>query len=185
MPSDWGKQEFEKFLAWLDPDRDHAAAKHEEIRQRLCKLFVCRACPVAEELADETIDRVIAKIDGLAKTYVGDPRAYFYGVGRNVYLEWTRRPSIPPPQPLPGTDPAGDDIEYESLEECLGRLPQKDRDLIVEYYQDEKQAKIDHRKGLAERLGITLNTLRIRVYRIRARLEECILSTIQLRVTQV
>ncbi len=44
----------------------------------------------------------------------------------------------------------------------------------MEYYQEEKGKKIAGRKGLAERLGITLNALRIMVHRIRLNLEECV-----------
>jgi DNA-directed RNA polymerase specialized sigma24 family protein len=172
----WGKEEFERYLAWLDPDRERAATKHEEIRLRLIKFFVCRGCSIPEELADEAIDRVIGKIHELAKTYVGDPRAYFYGVARKVYLEWLHMPA--PPLPPPSRDPPDEiDPEYERLEDCLRRLPQKDRDLIVGYYQEEKQAQIDLRKALAERLGITGSTLRLRAYRIRTALQECLASS--------
>jgi len=190
LKADWGKEEFERFLAWLDPDREQAAVRHEEVRRRLCKFFVCRCCPVAEELADETIDRVIRKGEALFTAYVGDPRAYFFGVAHRVYLEWTNRPPLLSEltTPLVRADRSGppdsNEAEYDCLEECLRRLPQQDRDLIVEYYQDEKQAKIEHRKHLAERFGITTNTLRIRVHRIRARLQECIFSILQLRVAQ-
>jgi hypothetical protein len=45
--------------------------------------------------------------------------------------------------------------------------------MVLQYYQENKQAKIDHRKQLAAGLGVGLNTLRIRAYRIRARLEQC------------
>ena len=71
-------------------------------------------------------------------------------------------------------DPPEPDPEYDSLEECMGQLRPEERKLILDYYQEEKQAKIDHRKKLAEGLGIGLNTLRIRVYRLRARLQECV-----------
>jgi DNA-directed RNA polymerase specialized sigma24 family protein len=181
VKSRWGKEEFEKFLSWLDPDRDRAALKHEEVRRRLIRFFECRGCPIAEELADESIDRVIIKIDELAETYVGERIRYFYGVARKVYLESVHRPaaSIPPvlADPPDETTP-----EYIRLEECLDRLPQKDRDLIVEYYEEDKQAKINHRKALADRLGISGSTLRLRAHRIRAMLEDCIISALALSV---
>jgi DNA-directed RNA polymerase specialized sigma24 family protein len=44
----------------------------------------------------------------------------------------------------------------------------------LKYYQQEKRAKIDHRKELADRLGIALNTLRMRVHRIKAILQQCV-----------
>ena len=173
------QDEFDALLAWLDPDRDLAAQKYEEIRRRLIKIFVCRGCPVAEDLADKTIDRVASKVKDIAPIYVGNPALYFYGVAKNVYHEWLRdQQQVPVPTPVQvpvvDPDPPVPDPEYDCLEECIKRLPLEDQQLILEYYQEEKQAKIDHRKKLAEGLGIGLNTLRIRVYRLRARLQECV-----------
>jgi RNA polymerase sigma factor (sigma-70 family) len=175
------QDEFDALLAWLDPDRERAAQKYEEIRRRLIKIFVCRGCPVAEDLADKTIDRVAGKVKDIAPSYVGNPALYFYGVAKNVYHEWLREQQqaaaaapVPDPVPVVDQDPPEPDPEYDSLEECMGQLSAEERKLILEYYQEEKQAKIDHRKKLAEGLGIGLNTLRIRVYRLRARLQECV-----------
>jgi RNA polymerase sigma factor (sigma-70 family) len=173
------QDEFDALLAWLDPDRDQAAQKYEEIRRRLIKIFVCRGCPVAEDLADKTIDRVASKVKDVAQSYVGNPALYFYGVAKNVYHEWLRdQQHVPVPTPVQvpvvDPDPPEPDPEYECLEECIGQLSPEERKLILDYYQEEKQAKIDHRKQLAEGLGIGPNTLRIRVYRLRARLQECV-----------
>jgi hypothetical protein len=49
----------------------------------------------------------------------------------------------------------------------------------MQYYQDEKRDKIDHRKGLAERLGIPLNALRSRAQRMRDRLEKCVSECVE------
>ena len=43
-------------------------------------------------------------------------------------------------------------------------------------WQEEKRAKINFRKQMADRLGVGLNALRIRTYRIRTRLEECLIK---------
>jgi DNA-directed RNA polymerase specialized sigma24 family protein len=176
------QDEFDALLAWLDPDRDQAAQKYEEIRRRLIKIFVCRGCPVAEDLADETINRVAGKVEGVAPSYVGNPVLYFYGVAKKVYHEWFREwlrkqeatADASVADPVPDPDPPEPDREYDCLMECMKLLAPKDQDLILDYYQEEKQAKIDHRKKLAEGLGIGLNTLRIKVYRLRARLQECV-----------
>jgi DNA-directed RNA polymerase specialized sigma24 family protein len=60
------------------------------------------------------------------------------------------------------------------LERCLGKLPIQSQNLILKYYHDEKRAKIDRRKQLAEALGIPVNALRIRAHRIRTTLENCV-----------
>jgi len=48
------------------------------------------------------------------------------------------------------------------------------QDIVRTYYEQEKRAKIDRRRQLAEKLGITLNALRIKAFRIRAALHECV-----------
>jgi hypothetical protein len=63
---------------------------------------------------------------------------------------------------------------FRCLEECLGVLSVDNRELVIQYYQDERQAKIDRRKLLARRLGIAPNALRIRACRIRASLLKCV-----------
>lgn len=159
-------------LEWLGPDRERGAVRYEEIRRRLIRFFTNRKCAAAEDLADETMNRVARKVhEGLA--YAGDTAPYFYGVAHNVYLEHVRKKPAPPPPPAP---PDADEVEREHacLEQCLGRLQPRSRELIREFYQEEKQAKIEHRKRLAERLGITPNALRIQAHRIRLVLLECV-----------
>jgi RNA polymerase sigma factor (sigma-70 family) len=171
--------DFDKLLAWLDPDRDRAAIKYEQIRSRLIKMLVCRGCWEAEDLVDEVMDRVAKKVDELARTYEGDPAAYFGGVARNVYNEWVRRQEWLRKQQAPAPDPGPSqetEHKYKFLDECLARLPPEDRELIVEYYQETKQAKIDHRKEIAARRGFEAGALRLRVYRIRKVLRDCVLK---------
>ena len=52
-------------------------------------------------------------------------------------------------------------------------LPKGQRQLVLDYYREDKRAKIDYRKELASKLGIALNALRIRAFRIRAELQVC------------
>lgn len=171
------EEAFSKFLAWLNPDRDQAGESYESIRHRLIKIFVCRGCTCPEDLSDETINRVIRKVQEIGKSYVGDPALYFYGVAHNVHLEYLRRKPIPAPPPEP--DPPRSEEEYVCLERCMERLTPRSKDLVLAYYQEEKHAKIDLRKQLADRLGIPLNALRIRACRIRADLENCVSQCLQ------
>jgi DNA-directed RNA polymerase specialized sigma24 family protein len=163
---------FFKLLEWLDADADAAAIKYEKIRQKLIKIFAYRGCLIPEELADETIDRVVRKIDELKTNYTGDQRLYFYGVAQNIHREYLRkqmRQNIVLPTP-----PINETIEreHQCLEECLKKLPKAERLLILEYYRDEKQAKISRRKFLAGEMSP--NTLRKKTQRIREKLKNCI-----------
>jgi DNA-directed RNA polymerase specialized sigma24 family protein len=76
------------------------------------------------------------------------------------------------PQEIEGEDDA--DLRTECLLSCLRKLTSEKRELILGYYAKEKQVKIDHRTEMAKRLGLTVETLRVRAYRIRNALEKCI-----------
>lgn len=175
MKKEWvlTQESFEDLLAWLDPNRELAGQKYELIRTRLIKLFACRGCYEAEDLADETINRVTSKLSEIQDSYFGERARYFYGVANKIHLEYLRR-KPPPPAPMPGDDSNEIERQYECLEHCLQHLTPDNRDLVLQYYREERQAKIDHRRKLAEQLGIALNALRIRAHRIRVSLQDCV-----------
>jgi len=164
-------------LDWLDPDREQAGIKYEQIRSRLIKIFTGRGCIDPEELADETINRVTSKLKEIQNEFKGDRARYFFGVANKVYLEYLRRKAPQPPSTT--TDSARAELEYRCLERCIERLSEEDRALLLKDYGAKGRTQADRRKALAEELGITLNALRIRVYRIRAALKECIEKCIQ------
>lgn len=190
MKKEWvlSQDAFDTLLDWLDADRDRAGHKYEAIRLRLIKIFTCRGCHDAEELADETINRVIARVVELTGGYEGDPALYFYGVSQKVHLEYLRKahsqaanlPLVTEGQNAQAIDLTSDiEPEYECLERCLEQLPPNNRDLVVRYYQQERKAKIEHRKSLATELGIAVNALRIRAHRIRLVLQRCVRDCIE------
>ncbi|HEX3560756.1 MAG TPA: hypothetical protein VHU19_16245 [Pyrinomonadaceae bacterium] len=169
---------FDSLLAWLDADREQAGKKYENIRLRLIRIFTCRGRLDAEELADETINRVTLKAATVSKGYVGDPALYFYGVAHKVFLESVRKPpAAAAPPPAANSDEV--EREYQCLEDCMEQLPHGNRELVLEYYRDEKRAKINHRKELAERMGIAPNALRIRAHRIRLTLQQCVRACLE------
>ncbi len=77
------------------------------------------------------------------------------------------------PAPFDDAEESGE-ADYECLDRCLQQLRPDERTLILSYYHEDKQAKIEHRKVLAQEMNIDVNALRVRVYRIRVRLEKCI-----------
>lgn len=178
MKKDWvlTGESFDLLLAWLDSDRELAGEKYEQIRRGLIKIFVCRGCRDAEDLADETINRVSSRLNEIEPNFIGkfeEKVRYFYGVAKKVQLESQRTKPSPPP-PLPQQDTIEIEREYDCLEKCMQQLPPGNRELVLNYYHEEKRAKIDHRRKLAEQLGIAVNALRIRAHRIRHALEECV-----------
>jgi RNA polymerase sigma factor (sigma-70 family) len=170
---------FDEMLSWLDADREQAGKKYEKIRRRLIEIFASRGCPEAEDLADEAINRVVRKSQDVAERYVGDPAYYFYGVAKKILLEyWKVKPPTEAPLPPapPAADEPADEIEREHmcLEQCLGHLPEQDRERLLLYYGQEQRVKIDQRKELSRRLGIAPNALRIRIHRIKSVLKDCL-----------
>jgi len=175
MKKNWvlSQDSFDALLRWLSADRDQAGQIYEEIRLRLIRMFTARACTEAEDLADETMNRVASKLPEIGGTYSGDPAVYFYAVANNVHLEFLRKKPLTH-VPLAVDETADREDRFRCLEECLSELSADNRDLVIQYYQAERQARIDHRKLLAERLGIAPNALRIRACRIRASLQKCV-----------
>lgn len=174
MKKQWDttQEGFDRLLGWLDDDRDRAGKKYEVIRHRLIKMLTCRGCAEAEDLADVTINRVTAKVREVAPNYEGEPILFFYGVAKKVHHEWLRQQNRSP-QPLPPNE-TEDERTYECLDRCMETVPEKSRQLVLRYYENEKKAKIDDRKALADEMGIAVNALRIRAHRIRLLLRECV-----------
>jgi len=175
MRKEWtlDQKSFERMLDWLDSDRERAGQRYETVRNRLIRIFASRGCAHAEDLADEAINRVCDRIFDVADGYTGDPVLYFYGVATRVHLEYLRRNarvvSLPPPDP-----PDDREVAHACLERCLGTFAPETRDLILDYYRESGQGKVGHRRGLAERLGVGLNALRIRMHRLRNDLHVCV-----------
>ncbi|MEA2176088.1 MAG: hypothetical protein QOD00_3680 [Blastocatellia bacterium] len=177
------QESFDGLLTWLHQDREQAGSIYEEIRVKLIKGFNSHGCLVAEELADETINRVTKRLPEIRDTYVGDPARYFFGVAYKVFLEYLRNgptlTELPPENLLVSEQP--DDIEavYDCLERCLQRLSPQNRELILQFYQGEKRVKIELRKELAQHLGTKIANLRLQAHRVRASLKKCIQTCLE------
>ena len=173
---------FEEILAWLNPDREIAGAMYVQLRHDLANLFKWRGLSDREGLTDEVFDRVGRKVHEVSPTYEGDPRLYFLAVANNLVKENIKKigkqvsfEDGEAPEPLATeSDEEEAVVREECLQSCLKKLSVENRKLILGYYAHEKQAKIDHRSELAQQLGISIETLRVRVYRIRGSLQECI-----------
>jgi DNA-directed RNA polymerase specialized sigma24 family protein len=174
------REAWEKFLACLDRDAEKAGEKYEAVRLLLIKFFDWRGALYPEEYADETINRVIRKVDEGER--IQDLPTFCHGVARLVLLETLKRPEnkrtdieeITPSALVAPTVDETSDPQQQCFYQCLQELPLESRSLIMQYYQDEKRDKIKKRLGLAQTLGIPLNALRSRAQRIRDKLEDCV-----------
>jgi RNA polymerase sigma factor (sigma-70 family) len=167
--------QFDALLTWLGAgDRDAGAQKYETIRAGLVRMFITRGFNDAEDLADETINRVITRLPDILETYDGDPSRYFHGVARNIIRETARRKEVLADEvPAIWFDPQPSSAERECLDHCLNLLDQKKHDLILDYFAYEGHDKIEHHKEMAAELNISEGALRGRVYHIRVSLLDC------------
>jgi DNA-directed RNA polymerase specialized sigma24 family protein len=158
-------------LAYLSRDGTDPSTAYEAIRRRLLVFFRCRGVANGEDLADEAFDRVARRLlDGVVEA---PPRPYFLGVARNLVRESWRRPGdrslddvdAPAPAPRPPR-PA-----LDCLEESLSRLSPSDREALAAYYTGAGAEKIEGRRRLAMDEGTSLSALRMRMCRLRERLE--------------
>jgi DNA-directed RNA polymerase specialized sigma24 family protein len=170
-------EEFESLLRVLDADRAAAGERYESLRRRLLILFAARHCGGdTAALADDTLDRVARRV------HQGIPlettiEAFVFGVARNVARERLKLPrevEIEPTRLVAVVVPAQDSGAQDCLEECLQELQPRPRDWAIRFYTGSGGAKIAARKRLAAELGIDLNALRVRMFRIRTKLEECV-----------
>ncbi len=179
---------FERLLALLGDDPARQTARFETLRTRLVRLLMWRGCSDPDALADETIERVAAKLAAGVVVEADDPFRFCAGFARRVALEEQQRirrtqsmlaaaRHHPEPEPLS----AEDEARLADLEACLESLGSVGREQILTFYQGEKGSRIAGRKQLAASLGITVNALRIRAHRLRIKLEECVRKRRSLR----
>ena len=173
------QEAFDKLLVAFDVDRETAGRKYLEIRNNLTRFFEWRGCSFPEDHADETINRMAKRVfEGEA---ILNHSGYAMGVARLLLLEINKgrqreqsalaEIGAAPDVYVPEDD---DESRLTCLRSCLQTLSPDNRELILQYYQGEKGEKIENRKKLLDRLGIPVNTLRMRALRLRERLQACV-----------
>jgi RNA polymerase sigma factor (sigma-70 family) len=184
---DWKltREAFERFLDWLDADREEAGRKYETIRRGLIAIFNCRGCLAAEDLADETINRAIRQLSSIESSYEGDPAKYLHGIARFVALEYfnrqVRRDGGPVPENIPDPSQPGDSDEEDErealsrcLRHCLEKLKPEKRKMFILYYREGNRLNLEHRRLVAEQFNCSINALRIQMHRLNEELRLCI-----------
>ena len=172
------QEAFDKLLIALGDNRDSGGEKYLEIRGNLTRFFEWRGCPFPEDHADETFNRMAKKV--AEGEEIHNPQGYAMGIARLLLLEIVKGRQKEQTA-LAELGQASEIYEEQDdgenrltcLRSCLEGLSSDNRELILQYYQGEKGEKIQNRKKLLERLGIPVNTLRMRALRLRERLQGC------------
>jgi DNA-directed RNA polymerase specialized sigma24 family protein len=179
---------FDRLLEWLDDGVDSHGERYLEIRRRLVSYFDRQNRPRADELADETLNRVARTLARTGRIETRPPARYCYVVARFVLLEDFRRERIHATFTEPETPDASrqrsvadpddgrstQEQRVERVDRCLHGLKAEQRELVVEYYRDPRRPAVERRRNLAKRLGITMDVLGTRAARIREAITTCV-----------
>jgi hypothetical protein len=168
----------QRLLVSLDPDPDRAAERYRDLHEGLSALFHYWGAIETAELADRTLDRVALKLE---EGVVVAPEAvgrYARAIARMILHE-SHRAREKEQRTLAEFDrmkvpDAHRHRVVEALEECLQTLAAEERRLITDYYAAEGPEATHVRQRLAVRIGTSWTALRIRVLRLRQRLEACV-----------
>ncbi len=163
-------------LGALDADPGHAAREYERLRRRLVRYFGLHGLPHPFDAVDEAFNR-LAKRLGEGEP-VRNVEAYLAGIARLVMLEQRQKLArerqmllrlvdSPPPN-------EEDDRMLRALEGCLGELSEESRALLTRYYVARGMERIRARERIARELGVSANSLRNRMLRLRQRLERAV-----------
>ena len=174
----------------LDDDPSKAELRYLELRSKLESCLGWKGCPESEApaLVDEIFDRVATKL--LAGEEIKNIDSYACGVLRFVWLEHSRKykedayGDDTPEVAVYMEQPEEPDQRIACLRSCLIEIApdDKDRKLILEYYDNEDDSKLKNkRKTLAEKFGVSMNTLKVRAFRLREKLEKCITECMEKR----
>ena len=161
-------------LRALNPDRESAAREYELLRKRVTGLLHWWGSTRPSELADETLDRTGRKLaEGAVVPSLGP---YVRGIARMVFYESHRGPAEEALDVDVAAPIQNDELQpaLSCLDRCLNELTGDERTSLLDYYDDAGGRQIDARKRLAKQMGGTINTLRIRIHRLRTRVETCV-----------
>lgn len=178
-------ESFRKFLEWLDETEDSEGRRYLEMREKLVNYFDRKNCLSPDDLADETLNRAARRLEEEGAIETETPAKFCYTQARFVFLEYLRRKqkndvSIgEDAEKLADKNALTDDADEKEkrlncLEKCVGKLDLDNREMIIGYYFGEERTKIENRKSLAGKFGISANALTIRACRIREKLEKCV-----------
>ena len=181
----------DSFLRLLDPDPRIAQQPFDHLRRKLIFYFLHQnLSPKSEDLADETIFRILKELRKMGPAAVNertdeDLTKFTFGVARNVASEGRRRRMwgadteefpegvnsdeiFSSREPSPEASVLAKET-WEVVQECLRTLRAPSRELVSSWFLEENTEHQD----IAKRLGISPNGLRIRVFRGLEAVRKC------------
>lgn len=188
-------REFQLLLTTLGDSSEHGAHEYLNLHKRITTLFINWQSCAPEDLADETLNRLAHQLTEGKEINPASRSAYVHGIAKNISREHWRScedckrrrirsndendgdslNSLPAIGSVPDKEEADEKERLlECLNECLEKMNEDERLLLLEYYSEDKTQKIVTRDRMATRLSVTSGALRQRVWKLRTPLRDCI-----------
>lgn len=171
MEADVGQAALDDLFKLLEPGSQSTEKGFWQCRLKLIKFFGWRYCEDPDNLADETISRLLKNVRAGQAISADNPYSYVYGIAMNVFKEYLRAKKkhalltdIDEARET-AVQPATDDCKKQ----CFEQLPLEKRELLARYYMEDD----DGRDEIAREQELTLNALRLQIHRIKQGLRRC------------
>ncbi len=89
------REDFDRLLTWLEPDREKAGKVYLKMRSNMIKLFDKRGCHLSEVLADEAFNRIMRRLRDAPNGIPGSQAAYLTTIAKHLYLEYVSKDVSP------------------------------------------------------------------------------------------
>lgn len=179
MAKNLNAESYALLLKAVSSDEETAANAYAKLRDSLIRLFQIKGDEMPEESADETLDRVAAKLG--ADVLIEDLTKYSFGVARLVFYENLKKTqkekkvleNYRAESERQKIDEETDD--FLPFRECFESLAGDDKRILQIYFNDLPYAELnENRQKLTGKLGVSVNNLRLKIFRLRRRLEDCV-----------
>jgi DNA-directed RNA polymerase specialized sigma24 family protein len=160
-----------QLLAVFDQDPKRAEQRYLELHQKLVRYFEWNQAAEPEDMAQEALKRGLTRLQDGQRITTDDPAGYFFGIARNLVREgWTLRKTEPlEDQPLVAAQPSFRNLNPSEqvvfLRQCLDNLPKEDIEMLLAYVEGNGE-------DWGRTMGLEPGALRLRIHRLRKKLEE-------------
>ena len=171
MSSQSDPNPFDRLLRALEPEAISVTEGFRRCRTKLVKFFIYRRCHDPDNLADETTSRLVKNVRSGQEISAEHPYSYVYKIAKNVFLEYLRakeRSGIPADIDELREQPVVEGTE-DCWSQCVAQMSAERREFLEAYYLDD----ID-RDEFAREKGMTINALRLTVFRYKKALTHCV-----------
>ena len=165
-------------LRALGQGEAHPLRRYTRLQERLTFFFMHHRASLPEDLADQSIDRLArALLEGRS---IVSLEAFALGVARMILREEQARAlreqraweQAERNRFTPQLTPEETECEEQVQQAGLEALPPAARDLLAAYHTGQGAQRIDERRQLAHRMGISMGALRKRVFDLQSALRQ-------------